>query len=101
MSNFKIIKLDSRHTGHKLFTHYINYVVLVRGGTGGPIAATELNFLKARVWFWEKFGPSAELGMMYSMNKDLSGNNPSQWAWQTEHNLLRIYVTEEALAFLC
>jgi hypothetical protein len=97
MSNFKITKLDGRHTGHELFSHYINYKVYVRGGVFTSISNNELNFLKARVWFWEKFGPSSELGKCHWINS-INHQTPD-WAWQTEHNLLRIYVTEEALAF--
>lgn len=90
--------MDGRHTGHELFTHYINYNVYIRGGqlTGGG-ATNEINFLKARVWFWEKFGPSGELGKFEKMNSIV--NEDLLWAWQTEHNLLRIYVTEKALDF--
>ena len=90
--------MDRRHTGYGLFSHYINYNVYIRGGqlTGGG-ATNEINFLKARVWFWEKFGPSSELGktskMLYVVD------DKPHWAWQTEHQLLRIYVTEKALDF--
>ncbi len=92
--------MDGRHTGHELFNHYINYSVYVRilgQSAAHSISSNELNFLKARVWFWEKFGPSAELGKCHRI-KSLTHQTP-KWAWQTEHNLLRIYVTEEALAF--
>ena len=96
--------MDRRHTGHEMFSHYINYNVYVRGGqlTGGG-ATNEINFLKARVWFWEKFGPSCELGKYNQMyNISQTTDNPwdsPEWAWQTEHNLLRIYVREKALDF--
>ena len=99
MSNFKIVKMDRRHTGHELFKHYINYNVYVRSGrqsAAHSMSTNELNFLRARVWFWEKFGPSGELGKT-SQAKMI--NDPLEWAWQSDHNLLRIYVTEEALAF--
>ncbi len=88
--------MDGRHTGRELFTHYINYSVYVRGGHTS-ISNNELNFLRARVWFWEKFGPSGELGKVGKM-LDANGETP-EWAWQTEHNLLRIYVREKALDF--
>lgn len=88
--------MDGRHTGHELFTHYINYNVYVRVSYN-PISESEVNFLRARVWFWEKFGPSSELGKVTKM-KFVVEETPD-WAWQTEHNLLRIYVTEKALDF--
>ena len=96
MANFRRTKMDGRHTGRDLFSHYINYSVYVRGGHTS-ISTNEVNFLKARVWFWEKFGPSAELGKCHRINSII--HQTPQWAWQTEHNLFRIYVTEEALAF--
>ena len=94
--NYKVTKMDRRHTGHEVFSHYISYSVYVRGGHTS-ISNNELNFLRARVWFWEKFGPSGELGKIAKM-KDVIEESPS-WAWQTEHNLLRIYVTEKTLDF--
>jgi hypothetical protein len=94
--NYKITKLDGRHTGNKLFSHYINYNVYVRGGHTS-ISNNEINFLRARVWFWEKFGPSCELGK-YNQVNHITEYSPD-WAWQTEHNLLRIYVREKALNF--
>ena len=85
--------MDRRHTGHELFSHYINYNVYVHAS----ISSNELNFLKTRVWFWEKFGPSAELGKCHRINSFT--HQPPKWAWQSDHHLLRIYATEEALAF--
>jgi hypothetical protein len=97
MNNFKVTKMDRRHTGHEVFSHYINYNVYVRGGqvAGGGVS-NEVNFIKARIWFWEKFGPSAELGMSHRI---IAHREPVQWAWQSEHHQLRIYVTEKALDF--
>lgn len=88
--------MDGRHTGNEVFSHYINYNVYVRGGHTS-ISTNEINFLQARVWFWEKFGPSAELGKFGRIRNE-HGETPD-WAWQTEHNLLRIYVTEKVLDF--
>lgn len=88
--------MDRRHTGHEVFSHYINYNVYVRG-VYNAISENEVNFLKARVWFWEKFGPSCELRKSGKM-KNVVEESPL-WAWQTEHNLLRIYVTDKALDF--
>ena len=91
--------MDGRHTGRDKFSHYINFNVYVRSGltfqaTGS--GSNEVNFIKARVWFWEKFGPSCELGMSHRIT---ANKEPVQWAWQSEHNNLRIYVTEKALDF--
>ena len=96
MSNFKITKMDRRHTGNELFSHYINYNIYFNAGRTS-ISMNEVNFLKARVWFWEKFGPSAELGKCHRINS-IDHRTP-EWAWQTEHNLLRIYATEKVLDF--
>ena len=91
--------MDGRHTGRELFTHYINYNSFVRG-IHTSMSENELNFLRARVWFWEKFGPSAELGKSSKMSSlGYWQKEDPMWAWQTEHNLLRIYVTDKALDF--
>ena len=95
MSKFKITKMDRRHTGHEVFSHYINYNY--GRNVNNAVSVNEINFLRARVWFWEKFGPSGELGKFGNM--DYVVEESPIWAWQTEHNLLRIYVTEKALDF--
>jgi hypothetical protein len=95
MANYKITKMDGRHSGRDKFSHYINYNVYVRGVITS-ISTNEVNFVNARVWFWETFGPSAELGKCHRITNRIE---PVQWAWQAEHNLLRIYVTEKALDF--
>lgn len=88
--------MDGRHTGRELFSHYISFNVYHRGVFGGGVSYNEVNFIKTRVWFWEKFGPSCELGMSHHIT---ASKEPVQWAWQSEHNNLRIYVTEKALDF--
>ena len=96
--------MDGRHTGRDKFSHYINFNVYTRGRmlngfsntVSNSIEFNEVNFIQARVWFWGKFGPSAELGKSHRITDN---NEPVQWAWQTEHNQLRIYVTEKALDF--
>ena len=102
MNNFKVTKLDRRHTGYEVFSHYISYSVYGRKArTSWSIinaaSVNEVNFLRARVWFWEKFGPSGELGKFGNM--DYIVEESPLWAWQSEHNQLRIYVTEKALDF--
>lgn len=89
--------MDRRHTGNEVFSHYINYNVYVRGGHTS-ISNNEIAFLKARVWFWEKFGPSAELGKSIHI-KAINEDESALWAWQSEHHQLRIYVTEKVLDF--
>lgn len=101
MNNFKITKLDGRHTGHEWFTHAINYNVYIPGQYQYRTTAdNESLFLDHRVWCWENFGPSCELRLFDSIAHRTDEHKMVEtWAWFTEFNKLKIYMTEEALVF--
>jgi hypothetical protein len=88
---FKITKLDLRYKGVENFTHYINYKVYVPGVTRS-FADNCANFKLARIWFWDTFGASCELDMFQTQG------SATEWAWATDNNKLRIYVTEPTLS---
>lgn len=86
----KIVKLDTRFTGHEYFTHYVSSV-------GYSIRHIEL-FLQWRNWLWEVYGPGTEIGLYHVAQKlDLS----ICWGWDTraEHDTRfaknRLYFTKE------
>jgi hypothetical protein len=90
---FKITKLDRRHNGFGYFTHSINY-------KRGKIASInfwrdqEETFLDHRIWCWETFGSSCELGM-FPNHHTIS----QSWAWDTNQKQLKLYLTEKAMSF--
>lgn len=53
-----------------------------------------------RTWCWENFGPSCELRLFDQVVHRTDENNMVQtWAWETDFNKLKIYMTGEALVF--
>jgi hypothetical protein len=92
---FNVTKLDRRHNGVEHFTHYINYKVYVPGVTRS-FADNCANFNLARSWFWDTFGASCELNMFNLTYQTLMLT--TEWAWSTDNNNLRIYVTEPTLS---
>jgi hypothetical protein len=99
MHPWKITKLDGRHTGNEWFTHSINYNVVVRGQYRTQQDNHSL-FIDHRIWCWDNFGPSCELRMFDSVLHRTDDHQMVQtWAWFTEFNKLKLYMTEEALVF--
>lgn len=98
MNYFTISKLDRRHNGYGVFTHFINYSVYTRGQYRSQSDNYSL-FLDHRVWFWETFGPGCELGLVDTvLHRTDQHPIDLSWGWQTEHNRMLIYVTDTALA---
>jgi hypothetical protein len=100
---FNITKLDRRHNGVEHFTHYINYKFYVPinykvyvPGVTRSFADNCANFNLARSWFWDTFGASCELNM-FNLTYQTQGL-ATEWAWSTDNNNLRIYVTESTLS---
>lgn len=85
---YKVIKLDGRFTGRSHFEYSIDF------RNRGSTKAVYERFVRARRWFWEAYGPSAEFGIYVELvpSADLS----DRWAWQTEFHQCRIYVKDDA-----
>jgi hypothetical protein len=83
--DYKITKLDRRHSGSHWYKYSVSPVV-----TLDKVRQTQL-LIEARNWMWATYGPSAELG---AYTKDLV------WAWDTEHGNRRIYLkSDEEMTF--
>jgi hypothetical protein len=76
-------KMDRRFNGHGTFSHRIEF----KGQ--GYIS----QFLRVRNWCMEKFGPSAEISLIYC---DVFPNTPF-WAWESEHSMV-IYLRDVAFS---
>ena len=83
--SIKVTKLDSRHTGSHWFTHRVTF----EGHYQGCINSLS----KSREWLWTTFGPSREVGSIGYMDP----NTRPQWAWETNYNYFRIYLSGQAL----
>jgi hypothetical protein len=92
MSNFKVIKLDGRHSGHDNFDYVIDFNV----GAGISWANRTANFLDGRIWFWNTFGPGVEL--VISKNFQFAVDNYN-WAWtystESTNRRVKIFVKDE------
>lgn len=89
--DFKIQKLDRRHTGYGTFTHFVtpkNYFLLLE----------KIHFLEVRKWCWDTFGPGAEREWTVELHQTPTTlpQNKYAWAWHTQDQHKRIYFTEEA-----
>jgi hypothetical protein len=86
MKTFSVTKMDRRHTGSSVFTHYITPIFQ-------STLADKLQFLAWRKWCWETFG----MGMESTWAMELGSDNYeiTRWAWMTEHKLKRIYFRSE------
>lgn len=93
----KIVKLDTRFTGHGYFTHYVSSVSKM-SRFSPPYSGIEL-FLQWRNWLWEVYGPGAEIGL-YPVARKFDPNI-YLWGWDTraEHDTRfaknRLYFTKE------
>jgi hypothetical protein len=74
--NYKVIKLDGRHTGSNMFKYYISPRGIYSHAISRPL------FNDWRSWCWTQWGPSGEREWPMC----------EQWAWDTEHHHLRIYL---------
>ena len=89
----KIQKLDGRHAGVHLFTHYICPTSALP--TYGSSYAGDRELLqKWRVWCWEHLGPGCERDYAY---QQVLLKTPVKWAWETDRNQCRLYLTDEAM----
>lgn len=74
--NYRVVKLDGRHTGSHMFKYYINPRGISTYAISRPL------FNDWRAWCWDQWGPSGERD--WPMNE--------RWAWDTEHHHMRIYL---------
>lgn len=74
--NFRVIKLDRRHTGYTQWQFFIERTYSMR-----PLEASKMFYLW-REWCWEQWGASKELNNYNDddlFNKDYSSN--PHWCW--------------------
>ena len=83
-TTIRVSKLDKRHTGHQWFTHRVTF--------DGAYPGKAKNLCRAREWLWDTFGQSREVTSVGYFKDEIP-----QWAWQTEHSLFRLYLSDHAL----
>jgi hypothetical protein len=76
MMNYRVNKLDRRHTGSNMFKYYISPRGIHTYSISRPL------FNDWRAWCWLQWGPSGERD--WPMGE--------RWAWDTEHHHMRIYL---------
>ena len=86
MKLFAVTKLDRRHKGYNLYTHYIT-----------PVWSTTLRdkirFFEWRNWCWRTWGPGMEREQaMQFGSKDYA---IGRWAWHVDGYSKRIYFASE------
>lgn len=93
MRMIKLIRLDRRMNGFGRYSHRAD-IKFDSSSTNGYVAqATTL--YKIREWLWNKYGAGCELIIAARMSIK-TGSYP-EWAWDTEHGHMRIYLKEAAL----
>ena len=97
---YPIVKLDRRFAGAVRFTHMIDLDKLkhATGKTNYSWCTLETKqtiFTALRIWFWEQHGPSSDLRFFQIWSS--STGTSLNWAWEIEHNKLRIYLTGDVL----
>jgi hypothetical protein len=85
MSEYRLTKLDRRYNGYGVYDYVVEpgWVNIKRGRPA--------TFIQWRAWAWETFGAGCELELVKDME------TKPKWAWFTEFNHLRLYLTEESL----
>ena len=83
-SKFTITRLDRRHKGQALFSHYIT-----------PVWSKHLEdksrFFTWRTWCWETWGPGIEREMALEFYKGPGYLPVGRWAWHTDDGAKRLY----------
>ncbi len=79
-----VVKLDRRYDGYGRFSHRVEFY--------GRNRETILKqWVKARNWLWQNFGPSGEL---YCAHPEYFDGQQPKWAWDAEKSSL--YLADEA-----
>jgi len=86
MKDFNVYRLDRRHNGHVLFSHYITPVWSSR-------LEDKIKFFEWRKWCWATWGPGMErdLAIEFGSNYYPVG----RWAWHTGDGGKRLYFQTE------
>ena len=88
MKNFTITKLDRRHKGNSLFSHYITPV-------WSSTLADKLRYFEWRTWCWNTWGPGIEREMAIEFY-GVPGYFPiGRWAWHVDGYSKRLYFQTE------
>ena len=88
--DLKVTKMDNRHAGISMFSHYVIY-----SPKRIPTVDSKIkNFLELRQWFTNTLGQ----GMEREFALDLSDTDDViiNWAWHTVDGFKRIYMTPES-----
>jgi hypothetical protein len=88
MKKFNITKLDRRHKGYRLFTHYIAPV-------WSSQLADKLEFFEWRKWCWNTWGPGMEREIVLDLDKQYWKDEDVRWAWHTQDGAKRLYFASE------
>lgn len=80
-----VVKLDRRYDGYGRFTHRVEFY-----GSNQSIRVKQ--WVKARNWLWQNFGPSGEL---FCARAEFFDGTQPVWAWDSEKSA--IYLKEQAL----
>jgi hypothetical protein len=91
---YEIIKLDRRHSYHKIYKYSIEFSKASWVGTGA------LDFDRARRWFNTNFGWTQEVDVQQKMaanaqHADQANDINFHWAFTTQYNNYRIYVSSD------
>jgi hypothetical protein len=83
-SKFTVTRLDRRHKGQALFSHYIT-----------PVWSKHLEdksrFFTWRTWCWDTWGPGIEREMALEFYKGPGYLPVGRWAWHTDDGAKRLY----------
>jgi len=83
-----VVKMDRRYDGHDRFSHRVEFTGYQPHGQKQTRIA---QWVRARNWLWQQFGPSGELFCARPTYFD--GHQPV-WAWDAEKSSL--YLSKEA-----
>lgn len=83
-----VVKLDGRYEGHDRFSHRVEF----SGGFSAEARVIKIKqWLRARNWLWQQFGPSGEV--TFARAQFFDGTQPV-WAWCSDKS--SIYLRKEA-----
>jgi len=82
MKKFNITRLDRRHKGCHLFTHYVTPMYSSQ-------LSDKLEFFQWRNWCWATWGPGME--REYAIKFGSNQYEVGRWAWHTGDGAKRLY----------
>jgi len=88
MKKFTVNKLDKRHKGYNLFTHYIVPV-------WSSQLKDKLEFFEWRKWCWDTWGPGMERDIVIDLDSQFWKDNSLRWCWHTNDGAKRLYFASE------